>query len=116
MLRVKKKFWKTGRKKETLILSWQGREQELFDRWGGPNKVDSLPSSIHHFHRKAPTRKGGRGGEGVDHKCQLAKRKGIFCLYKACRNVNDLTERRESSSVKHSVFQTVNILSNGSLQ
>lgn len=84
-LRVWKKkiLWKSGAETETQILSWQGKEQELFDRWKGKtNRVYSLPPNFHYFHRKAPTRRGGREGRGgVDCKCQLAQREKKYFAF-----------------------------------
>lgn len=85
--------------------------------WGKPNKVNSLPSNFYHFHRKAPTRKGGRGGEGVDCKVQLAMReKKIFAFLRPVEMFMISLRCVKAPVINtHSVFQTINFLSNRSL-
>lgn len=84
---------------------------------GKPNKVNSLPPNFHHFHRKAPTRKGGRGEKGVDRKCQLAKRERKYFAFIRPVEMFMISLRcvKAPALNTHSVFHTVNCLSNGSL-
>lgn len=79
--------------------------------------VNSLPSNFYHFHRKAPTRKGGRGGEGVDRKGQLAKRERKYFAFLRPVEMFMISLRcvKAPAINAHSVFQTVNFLSNRSL-
>lgn len=84
-----------------------------------PNRVHSLPSSLPsnflHFHRKAPIGRGGGGG--VARKCQLARReKKYFAFIRTVIVLMTSLRRKKAAALNaQSVFQTVRILSNGSV-
>lgn len=84
---------------------------------GGPNKVNSLPPNFHYFHRKAPTRKGGRAEKKVDRKCQLATRERKYFAFIRPVEMFVISLRcvKAPALNTHRVFQTLSCLSNGSL-